>query len=245
MAKYHASSNRRVPFLPERHIEQEAAVLLAEYGQAHGAVTEPPIPIDDIIELYLELTFEFKDMQALFGVGDVHGALWVNERHVGVDASPSSGAIASRWHTRPAIGGCTDICSRRGPTSFPCCRRMPNGRSTSAAPPIATRLRFRRTSSPPRCLMPREMVKAVWHKWRGQMEPICLPDLESKRRQILTAEVLRRGGLKQSKNAAEDMVLEHLARPLAERFQVSAEAMRIRLENMRLLLRKKETTLFD
>jgi len=87
MAKYHASSNRRVPFLPERHIEQEAAVLLAEYGQAHGAVTEPPIPIDDIIELYLELTFEFKDMQALFGVGDVHGALWVNERHVGVDAS--------------------------------------------------------------------------------------------------------------------------------------------------------------
>jgi len=41
------------------------------------------------------------------------------------------------------------------------------------------------------------------------------------------------------------MVLEHLARPLAERFQVSAEAMRIRLENMRLLLRKKETTLFD
>ncbi|HID74789.1 MAG TPA: ImmA/IrrE family metallo-endopeptidase [Planctomycetaceae bacterium] len=94
-------------------------------------------------------------------------------------------------------------------------------------------------------LMPREMVKTAWHKWRGQMEPICLPDLESKRRQILTAEVLRRGGLKQSENAAEDMVLEHLARPLAERFQVSAEAMRIRLENMGLLLRKKETTLFD
>jgi len=91
MAKYNAISSRRVPFLPERHIEQEAAVLVAEYGQAHGAVTEPPVPIDEMIELYL----------------------------IRSSTRPSSGATASRWHTRPAIGGCTDICSRRGPTSFP------------------------------------------------------------------------------------------------------------------------------
>lgn len=77
----------KLPYLTDRHIEDEAALLLAEFGNKHGQVTAPPIPIDDIIELYLELTFEFKDMQALFGVGDVHGALWVNERRVGVDAS--------------------------------------------------------------------------------------------------------------------------------------------------------------
>ncbi len=86
MAKPSAISNRRVPFLPDRQIEQEAEVLLAEYGQAHGAVTEPPVPVDEMIELYLGLSLEFHDMQKLFGVGDVHGALWVNERRVGVDA---------------------------------------------------------------------------------------------------------------------------------------------------------------
>jgi hypothetical protein len=40
------------------------------------------------------------------------------------------------------------------------------------------------------------------------------------------------------------MVLEHCSRPLAEKFQVSAEAMRIRLEGMGFLLRKKEPSLF-
>jgi len=87
MAKGNAISNRRVPFLPDRQIEQEAEVLLAEYGQAHGAVTEPPVPVDEMIELYLGLSLEFYDMQKLFGIGDVYGALWVNERRVGVAAS--------------------------------------------------------------------------------------------------------------------------------------------------------------
>lgn len=75
MAKRNAISNRRVPFLPDRQIEQEAEVLLAEYGQAHGAVTEPPVPVDEMIELHLGLSLEFHDLQKLFGVGDVHGAL--------------------------------------------------------------------------------------------------------------------------------------------------------------------------
>jgi hypothetical protein len=40
------------------------------------------------------------------------------------------------------------------------------------------------------------------------------------------------------------MVLKHGSRPLAEKFQVSPEAMRIRLEGMGFLLRKKEESLF-
>jgi hypothetical protein len=87
MANRSASSNRRIPFLPDRQIEQEAEVLLAEYGQAHGVVAEPPVPVEEMIELYLGLSLEFHDMRKLFGVGDVHGTLWVNERRAGVDAS--------------------------------------------------------------------------------------------------------------------------------------------------------------
>ena len=40
------------------------------------------------------------------------------------------------------------------------------------------------------------------------------------------------------KAAADDFVLDAFARPLAERFQVSPIAMRIRLENLGLLLRE-------
>ncbi len=87
MANRNAISNRRVPFLPDRHIEQEAEVILAEYGQAHGAATEPPVPVDEMIELYLGLRLELHDVRKLFGIGDVHGALWVDERRVGEDAS--------------------------------------------------------------------------------------------------------------------------------------------------------------
>ena len=61
--------------------------MLAEFGQKHRDVTEPPIPIDDIVQIHLGLTFEIKDMRQLFGHGDVHGALWINEKRVGVDQS--------------------------------------------------------------------------------------------------------------------------------------------------------------
>ena len=45
----------------------------------------PPVPVDEMVELYLGLSLEFLDMQKLFGVDDVHGALWVNEKRVGID----------------------------------------------------------------------------------------------------------------------------------------------------------------
>jgi len=77
------------------------------------------------------------------------------------------------------------------------------------------------------------------------MGQIALDDLRPKQSEILSAEVLRRGGAKSGDNAIDNMMLEHAARPLAEQFQVSAEAMRIRLEELKLLVRKREATLFD
>jgi hypothetical protein len=76
-----------VPYLPREDIEAEATLVLAEFGQAHGQVAEPPIPVDDIVELHLGLTFELKDMRQLFSLADVRGALWMDEALVGVDQS--------------------------------------------------------------------------------------------------------------------------------------------------------------
>jgi hypothetical protein len=43
----------------------------------------------------------------------------------------------------------------------------------------------------------------------------------------------------------DNQLFESAVRPLAEIFQVSAEAMRIRAEGMKLLLKKRERGLFD
>jgi hypothetical protein len=40
-------------------------------------------------------------------------------------------------------------------------------------------------------------------------------------------------------------LFEYACRPLAEQFEVSTDAMRIRLEGMKLLVRKREPSLFD
>ena len=61
------------------------------------------------------------------------------------------------------------------------------------------------------------------------MEPIFLPDLRAEN----------------GTEGTDEMVMENAVRPLAGKFQVSAEAMRIRAEGMGLLLRKREASLFD
>ncbi|MCS7091639.1 MAG: hypothetical protein NZM03_13110 [Limisphaera sp.] len=60
------------------------------------------------------------------------------------------------------------------------------------------------------------------------MDPIYLPDLRA---------VVGDFG-------TDELVLENAIRPLPGTFQVSAEAMRNRLEGMQLLLRKREVSLF-
>ena len=77
--------------------------------------TAPPVPIDRIVELHLKLTLEIKDLQLIFGFGDVHGAIWFRTKRVGIDQrltptgiQPSVVDTISRLHMRPATGGYTD-----------------------------------------------------------------------------------------------------------------------------------------
>src|SRR5271157_889442 len=85
MAGRMSTSGPKLRFMKDQEFEDEAALLLAEYGTKHGQVTATPIPVDEIVELYFGLSLEFHDMHKLFGVSDVHGALWVNEKRVGID----------------------------------------------------------------------------------------------------------------------------------------------------------------
>jgi hypothetical protein len=251
MARRALSATSTLRFLTDQEFEDEAALLLAEFGAKHRIITAPPIPVDDILELYLKLGLEFMDMEELFGVTDVHGALWVNEQRVGIDMRldpevfPNKlgryhftlGHEAGHWRLH------RHLFQRKANqlTLLPEGRERPEYicRSGSTEPIEYQANRFASC-----LLMPREMIKRAWHEWRGSMEPICLDDLQAKREQILAVEVLRRGGIKLGDDAIDDMLMEHAVRPLAATFEVSTEAMRIRLEGMKLLARKKEASLF-
>jgi Zn-dependent peptidase ImmA (M78 family) len=114
-------------------------------------------------------------------------------------------------------------------------------RSTEGAKPVEWQANYFAAC----LLMPRKMVNSAWEACHGSLKPIALDDLRTKQREIVTAEVLRRVAVKPSDDALDNMLLEHCSRPLAGKFHVSPEAMRIRLEQLKLLVRRKEASLFD
>lgn len=235
MAKRYSKPANNLRFMKDQEFEDESALLLAEYGNKHGQVIAPPIPVDEMVELYMGLSLEFLDMQKLFGVGDVHGALWVNEKRVGIDQrlDPArSPAMLGRYHfTLAHEAGHWRLHRQLFQKKANQLSLLPENverpeyicRSDSTEPIEYQANRFASC-----LLMPREMVKRAWHEWRGGMDPIYLPDL---REEVGTS-------------GTDDIVLENAVRPLAATFQVSPEAMRIRVEEMRLLLRKRVTWLF-
>jgi IrrE N-terminal-like domain len=235
MAKRFSPGPAKLRFMKDQQFEDEAALLLAEYGAKHGQVTAPPVPVDDIVELYLKLTLELIDTRKMFGVDDVHGALWINEKRVGIDQrlDPTRNpAMLGRYHFTLAHEAGhwrlhRHLFQHRANqhSLFPEGADRPEYicRSSDTEPIEYQANRFASC-----LLMPREMMKRAWHEWRGDMDPIYMPDLRAER----------------GDHATDEMLLEDAIRQLAVKFQVSPEAMRIRAEGMGLLLRKKEPSLF-
>ncbi|HXK62692.1 MAG TPA: hypothetical protein PLP42_22630 [Acidobacteriota bacterium] len=64
----------KVRFLKHDQIENAALCLLAEYGRKYGAVSEPPVPVEEILSAHLGLTLDFDDLPTRLGTPDVLGA---------------------------------------------------------------------------------------------------------------------------------------------------------------------------
>jgi len=233
--RFLSNTGPKLPFLTDRAFEDEAALLLSEYGNKHGRVVAPPIPIDEIVELHLGLALEFHDMQKLFGVDDVHGALWVNEKRVGIDhrLDPAEKpAMLGRYHfTLAHEAGHWRLHrqlfqrSANQPALFPEGAGRPEYvcRSSDTEPIEYQANRFASC-----LLMPREIFKQAWQEWRGGLDPIYLSELRAESASGIT----------------DELAMENAVRPFAVTFQVSPEAMRIRAEQLGFLLRKREALLF-
>lgn len=250
MARRSAAPKSEVPFLHEKQIEAEANVLLAKYGEQFGVVTEPPVPVDEIAELLLELSLEYKDMKALFPMADVHGAIWFAQRKIGIDKNLDPDANPSRrgrYHFTLAHEVGHWQLHRQHFLKNPAERLLFD--DGSPKPDVVCRsserkklVEWQADAFAANLLLPRKLVFAAWSDFRrGDDRPVEIGELHAGQS---GSTLFYHGRLATTDDERDNAVKEEFCRPLAERFEVSGEAMKIRLEGLGLIVRHRPSTLF-
>src|SRR5438552_17976630 len=84
MAKHISPSGAGPRFMHPPEFEDEAALLLAEYGNTCGQVTAPPVPVDELVA-YLKIGTEFKDLRAEYPEGEVLGEIWFSKKLISIE----------------------------------------------------------------------------------------------------------------------------------------------------------------
>ncbi len=72
----------RVPFLSRAEIAQAAEGVLAGYGEQTGEAVMPPVPVEEILESYLGLHYQYLDLERITGVAGALGATYVQKKFV-------------------------------------------------------------------------------------------------------------------------------------------------------------------
>ena len=237
MAKARAVSKHRVPYLKESSIEDEARLLLDEWEERSSEEIVPPIPIEDIIELHLGLEFSISDLQRELGHPDVLGAIWFGSKKIKVDRSldfDQNPRVRGRYFFTLAheVGhwrlhrqhlaedpSAMKLFDEHGDPAFVC-------RSTERPPE-----EWQADTFASYVLMPRSLVFEAWQHWRGTDAPVRIDDLSV-------------GNDRGDHEADCNRAMESFCKPLADRFEVSAQAMRIRLQKLELLVEEIEPKLF-
>jgi hypothetical protein len=223
-----------VDYLPKSRIEAAAMQLLGRYGQKFGEITAPPVPIDEIIECHLDLTFDFDDLVTQFGSSDVLGASWLDDKRVVIDQSLDPDTYPNkegryRFTVAHEIGhwilhAPKILAEKAQPSLFGDTNDDPSivCRSSQSKEPAE----WQADCFAGHLLMPTEFVTAAWKKLMGNHAPENVAD-----------EIQQ---LREAYSMGED---EHdpscdAAKAMAELFNVSAQAMQIRLLDIGLLKTK-------
>jgi hypothetical protein len=221
----------KVRFLREEEIESAVLDLLAGYGSKYGAVLAPPVPVEEILEAHLDLSFELGDLPALLGIPDVLGATWVRQRKVKIDQSLD-----------PTLDS-----SKEGRYRFTVSHEVGHWElhrhhylvteqdslfvADKAAEPIVCRsgardqMEWQANSFAGHLLMPKKMVVAAWEAMHGTREPYVAAEE--------IADLNARWGLGQ-----DDCPTVQVSREMSRAFKVSGQAMQIRLIGLGLIRTK-------
>ncbi len=250
MPRRRAAPRSEVPYLHERQIEREADLLLAEYAEIIEPVLEPPVPIEELVGTVLQLRHQFFDLRSLFPFADVHGAIWFEEALIGVDFNLNPDSFPrrrGRYHFTLAHEIGHWRLHRQHYIKNPAERRLFDDgtrkpdvvcRSSERKKPVE----WQADTFAALVLMPRKLLHAAWAEFRGGDDrPVELRELHAARS---GTPLFYRGQPAVTEEERDKAVKEDFCRPLAERFEVSREAMRIRLEGLQLIVRERPAMLF-
>ncbi|MFW6107028.1 MAG: ImmA/IrrE family metallo-endopeptidase [bacterium] len=219
----------KVKYLKREEIENATLCLLADYGRKYDEVIEPPVPVDAILEGHLGLTFDFDKLSELIGAPDVLGATWIQEKIVLVDQSldPEEYPLKEgryRFTLAHELGH-WDLHRHL----FLAHAGQPLLFGEKAEPSIVCRISSRKEPMEWQAdmfsgylLMPKEMVFAAWEARHGSLEPYVAKEE--------MADLSARWGLAEDERPTVD-----IAKDLARQFNVSGQAMQIRLIGLGLI----------
>jgi hypothetical protein len=243
----------QVPFLAEEQIERDAEALLAEYENKQRSRIVLRVPIEDIVEKHLKLGVEFDDLHKLLGLSrsndeaesDILGAMFFDDRRIVIDegldpeedptkegryrftlAHEGGGHWRLHRHLFAKDPAQRPLFEVPSPPSVVC-------RSSQAREPIEWQADYYAAC----LLMPRRLVFGVWREMCGSLNPFIYEANKSnpyfnRRRSSWVSP-----GASATVDQAYHFAFRRIAQEFAQVFCVSIEAMRIRLENLGLLLR--------
>jgi Zn-dependent peptidase ImmA (M78 family) len=236
-----------VRYMPEGEIEAEAAALLAEHARKTGVrVAVPALLLDDLLQ-HLGLRLDLDDLRAMLGLPDVLGAIWIERRHIYIDQTLDP-------DERPAMRGRFNFSLAHEIGHWRLHRGYVEPRHAMGdlfgEPPRPTvicrtsqkreRIEVQADGFAGYLLMPRDVVRRAWQRTMGP-ERLRLSDAHPEWPRLVAATCLWRGAIRVDPREQQDDVIEFMVRPLAEEFQVSPQAMRIRLERLGWVVRDLET----
>jgi len=76
-----------VRWMPKEEITFLASNLAERYEAFVGTPIMPPIPIEHLIEKFLQISLEYDDLQSKLDLPDILGATWIKERKIVIDES--------------------------------------------------------------------------------------------------------------------------------------------------------------
>jgi len=219
----------KVTFLHVDKIEGASLRLLGEYGQKFETVDKPPIPVEEILDAHLELSLGVDDLVEQLGLSDVLGATWVQDRRVLIDQSldPTENPSKEgryRFTVAHEVGHWelhrhlfmqnqdqTSLFGKSEQPSIVC-------RTCSRKEPIE----WQADTFSGFLLMPKDMVFRAWESLHGSRTPYIAEDE--------MADLSAKRGL-----AEDELPTVDVARELAAKFNVSGQAMQIRLIGLGLI----------
>jgi len=222
-------------FIAKKNIESEAISLIYASQERCGTIDEPPVPVSEILECHLEFDLEFDDLQAKYHSANILAEAYLASRKVVIDESLDPDEfpdMEGRYHFTVAheIGHWAlhrKHFEEATPDMF-----------GNAHPSVVCRSSFKdpreyqADSFAGYLLLPGDMLRKTWNKFFPDGKPLNVSEeLESKRKLF-------------NLNEKAPPPSCDLAKELALLYKVSAQAMQIRLSEIKLLeLRSPEATL--